>query len=107
MGKSLLTTQQAATELGVNDSRVRQLIRAGELKAQQFGRAYLLEPFEVQKLVGKIGGGGRPGRPPKATVGATAAQPAETTAKRNYAFREATEADDASKKKATKKGGKR
>lgn len=66
MSKSLLTTQQAAAELGVNDSRVRQLIRAGELKAQQFGRAYLLEPAEVKKLVGKIGNDGKTGRPPKA-----------------------------------------
>ena len=66
MSKSLLTTQQAATKLGVNDSRVRQLIRAGELKAQQFGRAYLLETEEVKKLVGKIGNEGKVGRPPKA-----------------------------------------
>lgn len=68
MSKSLLTTAQAAAELGVNDSRVRQLIRAGELKAQQFGRAYLLEPAEVKKLVGKIGNEGKTGRPPKAKV---------------------------------------
>ncbi len=107
MNKNLLTTQQAATELGVNDSRVRQLIRAGELKAQQFGRAYLLEPSEVQKLVGKIGGGGKTGRPPKALGGPTTAKPAQTTAKLNRAFREATEAEEASKKKATKKGAKR
>lgn len=60
-----MTTEQAAAELGVNDSRVRQLIRAGDLKAQQFGRAYLLEVAEVKKLVGKIGNGGRVGRPPK------------------------------------------
>jgi excisionase family DNA binding protein len=66
MSKSLLTTREAAAELGVNDSRVRQLIRAGELKAQQFGRAYLLESAEVKKLVGKIGNGGKIGRPPKA-----------------------------------------
>lgn len=71
MSKSLLTTEQAAAELGVNDSRVRQLIRAGELKAHQFGRAYLLEPAEVKKLVGKIGSGGKVGRPPKAKVAKT------------------------------------
>jgi excisionase family DNA binding protein len=65
MNRSLLTTQQAAIELGVNDSRVRQLIRAGELKAQQFGRAYLLEMAEVKKLVGKVGNEGKVGRPPK------------------------------------------
>lgn len=66
MSMRLLTTQQAAAELGVNDSRVRQLIRAGELKAQQFGRAYLLEATEVKKLVGKVGNDGKVGRPPKA-----------------------------------------
>jgi excisionase family DNA binding protein len=65
MSNRLLTTEQAAAELGVNDSRVRQLIRAGELKAQQFGRAYLLEPAEVKRLVGKIGNSGKVGRPPK------------------------------------------
>jgi excisionase family DNA binding protein len=67
MDKTLLTTEQAAEALGVNDSRVRQLIRAGELNAQQFGRAYLLEPSEVKKLVGKVGNGGKRGRPPKAS----------------------------------------
>lgn len=65
MSLKLLTTQQAAAELGVNDSRVRQLIRAGELKAQQYGRAYLLEEREVKKLVGKVGNDGKVGRPPK------------------------------------------
>lgn len=70
MSRSLLTTQQAAAELGVNDSRVRQLIRSGDLKAQQFGRAYLLEPAEVKKLVGKIGNEGKIGRPPKAGLSA-------------------------------------
>lgn len=65
MSKSLITTEQAAAELGVNDSRVRQLIRAGKLEAQQFGRAYLLELGKVRKLVGKIGNGGKIGRPPK------------------------------------------
>lgn len=65
MNLKLLTTQQAAAELGVNDSRVRQLIRAGELKAQQYGRAYLLEEAEVKKLAGKIGNGGKVGRPSK------------------------------------------
>jgi excisionase family DNA binding protein len=107
MSKNLLTTQQAATELGVNDSRVRQLIRAGELKARQFGRAYLLEPSEVQKLVGKIGGGGKPGRPPKALGGPTTAKPAQTTAKLNRAFREAKEAEEAGQKKVAKKESKK
>lgn len=68
MSKGLLTTQQAAAALGVNDSRVRQLIRAGELKALQFGRAYLLEPIEIKKLVGKIGNSGKIGRPPKVKI---------------------------------------
>lgn len=73
MSTKLLTTQQAAAELGVNDSRVRQLIRAGELKAQQFGRAYLLEASEVKKLVGKVGNEGKVGRPPKAKAGTSKA----------------------------------
>jgi excisionase family DNA binding protein len=62
----LFTVEQTAAELGVSGGRVRKLIRLGKLKAHQFGaRAYLLQPSEVQKLVGKIGNGGVRGRPRK------------------------------------------
>jgi excisionase family DNA binding protein len=56
---NFMTTLQAAEILGVNDSRVRQLIRSGTLKAVQVGRAYLLEESTVKAFV-------RPpmGRPP-------------------------------------------
>ncbi len=46
------------------------------------------------------------GRPPKALGSATVKAPAQTTAKLNKAFREATETEEASQKKTTKKRGK-
>jgi excisionase family DNA binding protein len=36
------TTEEAAAELGVTAARARQLIRAGILKAQQFGKSYVI-----------------------------------------------------------------
>lgn len=46
----LLSTTQAAEILGVNDSRIRQLIRDGQLQAVQVGRAYLLDETVVQSF---------------------------------------------------------
>lgn len=40
---SSLTTAQAATALGVNASRVRQLILAGRIRAEKRGRDWLVE----------------------------------------------------------------
>ncbi|OAI54028.1 hypothetical protein AYO44_03865 [Planctomycetaceae bacterium SCGC AG-212-F19] len=58
-----LSTQQAAEALGVNDSRIRQLVRAGLLKAEKVGRDWLIPPAEVQRLKANP----LPkGRPPKA-----------------------------------------
>ena len=86
-----LSTTQAAEVLGVNDSRVRQLIRDGQLQAVQVGRAYLLDESVVKTFQ-------RPpiGRPKKESAAAVAnsatggqsAVPAKPT------------------KKAAKKGGK-
>jgi len=45
-----LTTIQAAKALNVNDSRVRQLILAGRLPAQKFGRDWLIQKKDL-KLV--------------------------------------------------------
>jgi excisionase family DNA binding protein len=37
-----LTTEEAAQALGVTPSRVRQMIRAGQLPATRFGKAHLI-----------------------------------------------------------------
>lgn len=42
-----LTVAEAAKELGVNNSRVRQLCIAGELRAQKFGRDWMVSKEAV------------------------------------------------------------
>lgn len=58
MSDELLTTQQAAAELGVTDSRVRQLIIDGKLPAQRFGRSHMIRRNDLKGVV--IGNKGRP-----------------------------------------------
>ena len=45
-----VTTQQAAEELGVTDSRVRQLVLDGTLPAEKFGRSHMIRRRDL-KLV--------------------------------------------------------
>lgn len=60
MSDDLLTTQQAAEELGVTDSRVRQLILDGKLPAQRFGRSHMIKRSDLKRVeLGNVG------RPPK------------------------------------------
>ena len=55
-----LTTRQAAAILGVNASRIRQLVLSGELPAEKFGRDLVILHSNLKKV--KL----RPlGRPPK------------------------------------------
>lgn len=58
MSDDLLTTQQAAAELGVTDSRVRQLIITGKLPAQSFGRSHMIKRSDLKDVV--VGNRGRP-----------------------------------------------
>lgn len=58
MSDELLTTQQAAAELGVTDSRVRQLIIAGKITAQSFGRSHMIKRSDLKDVV--VGNRGRP-----------------------------------------------
>lgn len=53
----LLTTIEAAENLGVSERRVRQLINEGKLKAHKLGRDYAIEKtaLEVVKIYGKAG----------------------------------------------------
>jgi len=58
---NLLTTYQVAKILGVNDSRVRQLIRGGLLPATKLGRDWVIDEHDLDKAVNRR----RPGRPKK------------------------------------------
>lgn len=58
-----ITTKEAADRLGVSPARVRQLVLAGNLPAEKFGRDLMIKESDL-KLVED-----RPmGRPPKAKV---------------------------------------
>ena len=56
--KRYLTTQEAGAILGVNASRVRQLIGAGRLKAEKLGHAWLILPRDLKAVRDR-----KPGRP--------------------------------------------
>jgi excisionase family DNA binding protein len=58
MSEELITTQQAAAELGISDSRVRQLIISGDLPAQRFGRSHMIKRSDLKDVV--VGNRGRP-----------------------------------------------
>lgn len=60
MSDDLLTSRQAAAELGVTDSRVRQLIIDGKLPAQRFGRSHMIRRSDLKDVV--IGNVGRPSK---------------------------------------------
>jgi excisionase family DNA binding protein len=53
-----LTTKQSAEILGVDDSRIRQLILAGRLKATKAGRDWLITSKALKAVKNR-----RPGRP--------------------------------------------
>ena len=57
---ALLTTQQAATKLGVTVSRVRQLVLDGRLPAGKFGRDLVIKELDLKRVEGR-----KPGRPQK------------------------------------------
>ena len=63
---SLVTTKEAARNLGVTSARVRQLIKDGRLTAEKRGRDHLIEDEEVERFrrQGRRSGpkGGRPRR---------------------------------------------
>ncbi|HMQ04882.1 MAG TPA: helix-turn-helix domain-containing protein [Pyrinomonadaceae bacterium] len=57
----LLSTREAAQELGISPIRVRQLIQEGKLKASRVGRDYVIE----EKDLAAVQTYGKPGRPKK------------------------------------------
>jgi excisionase family DNA binding protein len=58
--RSGMTTAQAADRLGVDASRVRQLLAAGKLTGQRVGRDWLIDPQSVDDYARNRR---RPGRP--------------------------------------------
>ncbi|MEI7814497.1 MAG: helix-turn-helix domain-containing protein [Coriobacteriia bacterium] len=56
-----LTTEQAASELGVTTARIRQLILGGELQAEKAGRDWLILRDALEPLRDRR----KPGRPKK------------------------------------------
>jgi excisionase family DNA binding protein len=58
MEEALLTTTEAAERLGITPMRVRQLIRAGRLPSQQFGRDHLIKESDLTLVAER-----KPGRP--------------------------------------------
>jgi excisionase family DNA binding protein len=57
----MLTTEDAAAHLGITTARVRQMIIAGRLPAQRFGRSHMILESDLQLVENR-----QPGRPPKA-----------------------------------------
>lgn len=57
---TLLSTAQAAAELGINAQRVRQLIAAGRLRATLVGGSYVINPADLDAVRHRPNG-----RPPK------------------------------------------
>jgi excisionase family DNA binding protein len=68
MSEKLLTTEEAAARLGVTTARVRQMIIAGRLPAQRFGRSHMIAESDLRLVAHR-----KPGRPPNQK----AAQPAK------------------------------
>lgn len=46
-----INTKEAATLLGVNASRVRQLILAGKLAAEKVGRDWVIKPGDLKRVM--------------------------------------------------------
>lgn len=61
MNDQLLTTDEAATRLGVSPVRVRALIKAGRLPAGKFGHIHMIKAADLKLVADR-----KVGRPPKA-----------------------------------------
>lgn len=57
---NLLTTKEAANILGVTYVRINQLITAGELPAEKYGRDYMVKIADVESLKNRPERRGRP-----------------------------------------------
>jgi len=61
-----IVVQEAAVRLGVHPTRVRQLLRSGDLAGHRVGRAWLVNPQDVARLAGHKARVGRPMAPGRA-----------------------------------------
>ncbi len=94
---NLLNTQQAAERLGVDASRIRQLILEGRLPSAKIGRDHVINAEDLALVSDRKLG--RPKKPdqgetasPAANVTATAAQPKKAVGKGEAATKRKTKA---------------
>jgi excisionase family DNA binding protein len=88
-----ITTNEAASVLGVTRQRVLQLIQDGRLKAEKFGNVYMIRRGDLEHIQSLP-----MGRPPKSLP---------TTQKTATGHASASNGDATGAAKATKKGGKK
>jgi excisionase family DNA binding protein len=77
---SLLTSKEAAEKLGVTVARVRQLVLAGSLPAQKFGRDLAINEDDLKLVAVR-----KPGRPRKAGILGAKAELSRANAKKGRA----------------------
>lgn len=65
--EQILTTEEAATRLGVTSARVRAMIIAGKLPSQKFGHVHMIKGEDLKLVEDR-----QPGRPPKVKINGTA-----------------------------------
>lgn len=64
-GQGLMNTKEAAARLGLSIPRVKQLIRAGRLKATKVGRDWVIDSADLERFAAQPRkAGGRPKNPP-------------------------------------------
>lgn len=61
-----ISVQDAAARLRLSDSRIRQLLAAGDLRGRRVGRAWLVDSDDVARLQGQERRSGRPAGPKRA-----------------------------------------
>lgn len=61
-----IDVKEASRRLGLNDSRVRQLLRAGDLRGRRLGGSWLVDGEDVARLQGRVRLPGRPLAPKRA-----------------------------------------
>lgn len=95
MSADHITTNEAASELGVTRQRVLQLIREGRLKAEKFANVYMIRRGDLSNIEE------RPmGRPPKAKAQAASGPDGRVIVKTSQTIGK-------SPKQPSKKGGKK
>lgn len=77
MRQKVMTTDQAAKELGVTRRRIRAMIKAGRLRATRFGQKnWMIQSKELEKVRDR-----KPGRPPGKRKGVKGVQKGRGQAK--------------------------